>query len=139
MKVIYKMEEFTKVFKALSDKTRLRIIYLLCGSKTELCVCELVDSLEEPQYNISRHLKILKNAGLIRERKEGRWVYYGLFNVGDAFKNAVLQAVSSIPITLLSKDKKELKKRLKIRVKGKCLIGIQKKHIISRSKNYGKR
>lgn len=87
------MEEFTKVFKALSDKTRLRIVYLLFNSKTDLCVCEFVDSLEESQYNISRHLKILKNVGLIRERKEGRWVYYDFFKVGDTFKNAVLQAV----------------------------------------------
>lgn len=133
------MEKFVNVFKALSDKTRLRILYLLCNVKTDLCVCEIVESLEEPQYNISRHLKILKNTELIRERKEGRWVYYTIMNDSDAFKKAIRKAISAIPNRFLSRDMRELKKRLAIRIKGKCLIGIKKEHLLLGGKKYGQR
>ncbi|MFQ5835459.1 MAG: ArsR/SmtB family transcription factor [bacterium] len=74
------MEGYTEIFKALSDETRLRIVHLLIAAGKELCCCEITDSLEESQYNISRHLKILKNAALIKDRKEGRWVYFNIAN-----------------------------------------------------------
>jgi ArsR family transcriptional regulator len=123
------LERFTEIFKALADPTRLRIVHLLLHSKIELCGCELVDSLEEPQYNISRHLKELKNADLIKVRKESRWVYYQINNK-DLFKENIFKTVFSLSHPLLSKDKAELKKRLPLRVKGKCLIGIQKKDLL---------
>ena len=74
------MEQYTEIFKALSDETRLRIIRLLIAAGRELCCCEITDSLGESQYNISRHLKVLKNAALIKDRKEGRWVYFHIAN-----------------------------------------------------------
>ena len=125
------MKEFTEKFKALADETRLRILYLLINSNTELCVCEFTDALEIPQYNISRHLKILKNAGLIKERKEGRWVYFGLIKENDNFTETVVNAISHIPESLLSKDLAELDKRIAIRTNGKCSIGIQKEHLFN--------
>jgi len=127
------MDEFTEKFKALADATRLRILYLLINANTELCVCEFTDALEIPQYNISRHLKILKNAGLIRERKEGRWVYFGLIKENDTFTETILNAIRQIPESLLSKDLAELDKRIAIRTNDKCLIGIQKEHLFSNS------
>ena len=63
-------------FHALSDETRLQIIDRL--SEGEQCVCELTDLLETGQSRLSFHLKILKDAGLLTDRKEGRWVYYAL-------------------------------------------------------------
>jgi len=69
-----KIEEFTSYFKGLSDKTRLRIIWLLIKANTKLCVCEIMNSLNENQYNVFRHLKSLKNAGFLKEEKEGRLV-----------------------------------------------------------------
>jgi ArsR family transcriptional regulator len=120
------MNEYVEIFKALSDETRLRIMHLLMAAHSDLCVCELVDSLEVPQYNISKHLKALKHAGLIIERKEGRWVYYSLAKANEPFRQALFGALASIPRALAAKDHKELKKRLRIRVDGKCLIGIQK-------------
>jgi ArsR family transcriptional regulator len=123
------MKEFTEKFKALADETRLRILYLLINSNTELCVCEFTDALEIPQYNISRHLKILKNVGLIQERKEGRWVYFGLTKANDNFTETIVNAISQIPESLLSKDLVELDKRIAIRTNGKCLTGIQKEHL----------
>lgn len=44
--------------------------------KTEGCLCDLTDSLQEPEYNVSRHLKVLRGVGLLSVRKEGRWVYH---------------------------------------------------------------
>ena len=124
------MKEFTEKFKALSDETRLRILHLLINANTELCVCELTDALEIPQYNVSRHLKILRHAGLIDERKEGRWVHFGLAKGNDAFTEMIFDSINCISTTQLSKDLAELEKRFAIRTGGKCLLGIQKKHLM---------
>lgn len=125
------MEQFVEAFKALSDETRLRILYLLIASDEAVCVCEIVDTLEGPQYNISKHLKILRNAGLVEETKEGRWKYYSLTKNKDLFTAHLFQTVSTISTKHLMKDYKELKKRLKIRKGGKCVAGIQKQDLLS--------
>ena len=64
------------VFKAFSDETRLRILFLL--SKRELCVCEIVAVLGVPQGRISRHLAMLKQAGLLSDRRDSTWIYYSM-------------------------------------------------------------
>src|SRR5205814_2198727 len=61
-------------FHALSDETRLEIVRLL--SHGERCVCELMGSLDAAQSRLSFHLKTLKDAGLVTDRREGRWMYY---------------------------------------------------------------
>lgn len=63
-------------FHALSDPTRLEIVRRLRHG--ERCVCELQDLLDAAQSRLSFHLKVLKESGLITDRKEGRWVYYTL-------------------------------------------------------------
>ncbi len=63
-------------FHALSDETRLEIVRLLTGG--ERCVCELTGALDAAQSRLSFHLKVLKTAGLVTDRREGRWVYYTL-------------------------------------------------------------
>jgi ArsR family transcriptional regulator len=63
-----------RLFHALSDETRLEILRQL-GSG-ERCVCELTEALDAAQSRLSFHLKTLREAGLVRDRKEGRWVYY---------------------------------------------------------------
>ena len=64
------------VFHALSDETRLEIIQrLLTGEK---CVCDLTDALDAAQSRLSFHLKTLKDAGIVIDRRKGRWVYYTL-------------------------------------------------------------
>lgn len=70
------MRELIKVFKALSDETRLRIMKLL--QKRELCVCEITQAMDISQTRASRNLGILKNAGLISDRREGLWVHYSV-------------------------------------------------------------
>jgi ArsR family transcriptional regulator, arsenate/arsenite/antimonite-responsive transcriptional repressor len=69
-------ERAVELFHALSDETRLQIIELL--RKGERCVCELTDSLDAAQSRLSFHLRVLRDAGIVRDRKEGRWVYYEL-------------------------------------------------------------
>jgi len=69
-------ERAIELFHALSDETRLEIIELL--RKGESCVCELTDTLDAAQSRLSFHLRVLKDAGVVRDRKDGRWVYYEL-------------------------------------------------------------
>lgn len=64
---------YTALFKALSDETRLRIFLLL---KDELCVCQIQVALAMSQTKISRHLTVLRTAGLVIARREGLWMYY---------------------------------------------------------------
>lgn len=63
-------------FHALSDPLRVKVLELL--REQELCVCDLCDTLEVTQSKLSFHLKTLKQAGLVRSRQEGRWIYYSL-------------------------------------------------------------
>ena len=63
-----------KVFKAAADVTRLRILKLLAGG--ELGICEIMLALKKPQSSISHNLSILEDAGLVKERKEGKWCRY---------------------------------------------------------------
>ena len=63
-------------FHALADETRLKIIERL--AQGEQCVCELTDTLETGQSRLSFHLKTLKEAGIVTDRPDGRWVYYAL-------------------------------------------------------------
>jgi ArsR family transcriptional regulator len=65
-----------RLFRALGDETRLRLIERLRGG--EQCVCDLTDELETGQSRLSFHLKTLKDAGIVTDRREGRWVYYAL-------------------------------------------------------------
>lgn len=64
------------LFHALSDETRLAIVQRLRSG--EHCVCDLTDLLDAAQSRLSFHLKVLKDAGLVTDRKQGRWVHYSL-------------------------------------------------------------
>lgn len=125
---------FAEVFKSLGDSTRLRLLRLLIEANKELCVCELVDSLEEPQYNISKHLRSLKSAGLIESRREGRWVYCWRGSSDSRFLALLQEAIGAIPRQQIERDRAELTKRLKLRQRGKCLLGVQKRHLLSSPK-----
>ena len=70
------MKETAALFSALSDETRLRILSLLVQG--ELCVCHLEEILQMPQSKVSRHLMVLRHAGLVSWRREVTWMYYSL-------------------------------------------------------------
>ena len=117
---------FPEVFQALADPTRLRVVRLLAATGQECCLCELVDSLLEPQYKLSRHLKILKQAGLLTAEKEGRWVYHRL--VADRpYLKCLLAAIKLLPDARreFAADSARFRKRMRLRDGGRCRIGIQ--------------
>src|SRR5687768_14254193 len=65
-----------RLFHALSDETRLGILEMLRGG--ERCVCDLQDELDAAQSRLSFHLRVLKEAGMVTDRREGRWSYYSI-------------------------------------------------------------
>jgi ArsR family transcriptional regulator len=119
-----RLQDYEGVFGALSDKTRLRIAWVLLKADCEMCVCEVMDSLGESQYNVSRHLKVLKNAGIVLEQKRGRWVFYSMRPDVGRFQESVLQAVRSLPDGLFQMDHKRLKRRLALRQNRQCVVGM---------------
>lgn len=96
-------EQLAECHKALGDKTRLRILSLL--NAEELCVCELVEILQMTQPAVSQHMRKLKNAKLVKERRKGQWVFYSLDGTMYPFFLAILQ---SLPDT--RNEVEELKK-----------------------------
>jgi ArsR family transcriptional regulator, arsenate/arsenite/antimonite-responsive transcriptional repressor len=88
------VEDFVRVGKAISDPTRVRI--LACLSVRDLCVCELVHLLEQGQPVVSRHLGVLRNAGLVTDLRDGKYVNYRLRRpapgvLGDTVVRALLE------------------------------------------------
>jgi ArsR family transcriptional regulator, arsenate/arsenite/antimonite-responsive transcriptional repressor len=70
------VDRSVRLFHALSDSTRLSILQRLRFG--ERCVCDLTDALDAAQSRLSFHLKVLKDADLVTDRREGRWMYYTL-------------------------------------------------------------
>ncbi len=100
------MQGLADIFKALSDATRLRIIKLL--EHGELCVCDIVAALDMIQPKISFHLRILKEAGLIKDRKQGKWIHYCIDDA-DIFKRfLILSVLEKLSDNDIRGDKKRL-------------------------------
>ncbi|EPA9110728.1 MAG: metalloregulator ArsR/SmtB family transcription factor [Serratia liquefaciens] len=78
------------LFKNLSEETRLTLVLLL-RQAGELCVCELVSALEESQPKVSRHLAMLRESGLLIDRREGKWIYYRLSPHIPAWAAAIIE------------------------------------------------
>lgn len=113
------------LFQALADETRLRIIRLLAATDKEACLCELVDSLQEPAYKLSRHLKILRQAGLLSAQKEGRWVYHRLVSKPPYLKK-LYTTVRALPDRdqIYQADLARFEERMCLREGGRCRVGI---------------
>ena len=94
------MREFLAVVSALSDPSRLRLLLSLCGR--ELCVCNLVEFIGLADSTVSKHLSILREAGLVVSRKRGRWVYYRL--AGEDASPLVRKALDFAHEQLSSED-----------------------------------
>lgn len=76
------LRDYERVMKSVADPTRVRIMKLLEGG--EMCVCQVIAVMEFNQSTISKHLFLLKAAGLVRERREGKWVHYSLDGSGGS-------------------------------------------------------
>ena len=100
------MKDLLAVFKALSDETRLRILKLL--EHGELCVCDIVAALDTIQPRVSFHLSTLKEAGFIKDRKQGKWIHYRIDN-SDMFRRIlILSVMERIQSDSILKDRKRL-------------------------------
>jgi len=104
------MEDLLNLFSILSDKTRLRILLLL---DNELCVCQIYEALEMSQPRVSRQLAILKRARLIKDRREGKWIFYKIEE--NAHTRYLMSILSLLPDWLkddpeFNNDKAMLKK-----------------------------
>src|SRR5260221_10580331 len=89
------MKDLYILFKALSDDARLRILNLLFESG-ELCVCDLESTLGFTQTKVSRHMSYLKRAGLVEDRKQGRWVLYAIAKPRSGEQRIVIRSVKEI-------------------------------------------
>jgi ArsR family transcriptional regulator len=106
-----KRNDLLNVFKALSDETRIRILKLL--EEGELCVCDVVAALEMVQPKVSFHLGVLKEAGLIKDRKQGKWIHYRIDD-SDIFRRfLILSVLERTPEDVIKEDKKKLNEFLK--------------------------
>lgn len=118
------MKRFTNVFKALSDGTRLRIMRLIVASDCPVCVCELADALQVPQYQVSRHLAALRHAGLVTDARKGTWVYYAPTLKDDAFFSRLYDLLrNGVDHETFERDVRRLKVRLGLRSGGECVLG----------------
>jgi len=114
---------YETVFKALADRDRLRVVNLLLGAES-LCGCEFMGALEIAQYEVSRHLAVLRRAGLVTARKQGRWVYYSLIGKPDGLRDlwGLLRAAFRGD-SAMARDAERLKARLALREGGSCVVG----------------
>lgn len=96
------------MFDALADATRRRILALLVD-QGEVCVCELTAALDDIQPKISRHLGVLKEAGMVVPRREGTWMFYRLAASLPAWATALLQTLPKGAVPELKADLKRLK------------------------------
>lgn len=119
------MDHEAEVFQSLADPTRLRLLHLF-DRAGELCVCELSDALGVPQYNVSRHLRILQNSGWLEDRKLGKWVYYRTAPRLSLFHRSLLEAVLRLRDERkdFRRDESHARRRLKLRRGGLCCVGL---------------
>ena len=118
------MRNLVKAFKALSDETRIRLLKLL--QQRELCVCELMQALSMTQSRVSRNLGILKDAGLVKDRRDGLWVHYSLnersFNKYAVPLLELLKDCANDDEVIL-KDLEELSRAVRLsEVSGRCAV-----------------
>jgi ArsR family transcriptional regulator, arsenate/arsenite/antimonite-responsive transcriptional repressor len=83
--------QLERLFQALGDRTRLRLLNLM--SRGEICVCYFVEILNEPQPKISRHLAYLRRAGLVEARRTGKWMQYRLAQPKDEMAARMLESL----------------------------------------------
>ena len=93
------MKTFLQSIGALNDETRLTILRFI-HENGAVCVCDIEHSFGMIQSRISRHLKILKEAGFLKVERKGRWAYYSIRSPLDSFRQNVLKEISYLDIDL---------------------------------------
>lgn len=93
------MNTFLQTIGALNDETRLKILRFI-DIHGAVCVCDIESSFDMIQSRISRHLKILKDAGFLRVERKGRWAYYSIRSPLDTFRQDVLKEIGYLEMEL---------------------------------------
>ena len=93
------MKNFLQTVGALNDDTRLKILRFI-NENGAVCVCDIESSFEMIQSRISRHLKILKEAGFLKVERKGRWAYYAIRSPLDKFRQDILIEISYLDMDL---------------------------------------
>ena len=106
-----------RLFRALGDRTRLRIINLL--ARRSLCVCDIQRILGQPQPSVSRHLALLKSAGLIGDRRDGMRTFYALTTWGGPLARGVLSAMRG-HLAVEGDYLRDLEELERLRARGDC-------------------
>jgi len=107
------MEVFLKSVSALNDETRVLILRFI-DANVKVCVCDMQESLDMIQSRLSRHLKILKDAGFLRVERKGTWAYYSIRSPLDRFRLEALEEIKHLDIELPLLKKISLKEGCKI-------------------------
>jgi ArsR family transcriptional regulator len=89
------METFIQTMGALNDATRIQILRFIDKNK-EVCVCDIENAFNMIQSRISRHLKILKDAGFLKVDRRGRWAYYSIRTPLDEFRQSILKEIAHL-------------------------------------------
>jgi ArsR family transcriptional regulator len=97
------------IFDVMADPTRRRILGLL-ATEGELCVCEMTAALDGIQPKVSRHLSVIREAGLVRARREGTWMFYRIEQHLPAWQRDMIDAVCDGAVPELSEDRARLRK-----------------------------
>ncbi len=119
------MEQLVQFFKALSDETRLRIMMLL--TQGELCVCDLMFVLDEPQSKVSRHLAYLKHSGLTNSKRAGVWMHYSLKDPADDVQKVQINFLKEKLAHLLLEFRTDRERLLELKKKGGCKAMMKSK------------
>ena len=116
------MKAFAELFKSLADETRLKILWLLMNQE-ELCVCDIMKTLDITQSKASRHLRYLYHLGWVSDRREGLWMYYRLAVLQGSSAAHLLEVLAADMAT--RPEAQEVLRRLKAWLERKGRVDFQ--------------
>ena len=93
------MDNFLKIISALNDETRIKLLKFI-NTNGKCCVCDLENSFDMIQSRLSRHLKILKEAGYLMVQRDGRWAFYSVRSPLDEFRQSCIKEIMYLDIEL---------------------------------------
>lgn len=93
------MDIFIQTIGAINDETRIKILRFI-DENGEVCVCDIENSFNMIQSRISRHLKILKDGGFLRLRRDGKWAFYSIRSPLDIFRQNIIQEISCLELEI---------------------------------------
>jgi len=121
------MQDILNIFKALSEETRLRVLNLLRHG--ELCVCDIVAAFDMIQPKVSFHLAVLKEAGLIKDRKQGKWVHYRIDDSDMLRRFLLLSTLERIDAEAVEEDEERLKEFLRRKKEKMSIVALPDREI----------